>query len=227
MTKSSQKSLGKRAQGEETRATLIAVGARLFAQHGYSGVSVRTLAAEAEVNLATVGYHFGGKPGLYAAILQAIIDERHRIFPSTDEVNERLADAGSDAVAKAAVVDWFVNQLVREILDNEDYFWPTVIVSRELAHPSEHFKRLEAEFFDPSFDALCALVRGVFPAETESEEIIITAHCFISIVIKMLEGQKLITRRLGWDSYEGHLDTVVAILKKRIRGFLGFPMENA
>lgn len=226
MSKTTSKTCGRKAQGEETRATLIAVGARLFAQHGYAGVSMRTLAAEAEVNLATVGYHFGGKPGLYAAILQEIIDERDAIFPTRDEVEARLTEAGDDQAARTGVVDWFVGQLVREILDSEEYFWPTVMVSRELAHPSEHFPRLQTEFFDPSFEALCSLVQGVSPEETAREEVIIVSNSIISIVIKLLEGQKLITQRLGWESYEGHIDTVERILKKRVRGLLGLPMEN-
>lgn len=221
------KTMTKKAQGEETRSILIDVGARLFAQHGYAGVSMRTLAAEAGVNLATVGYHFGGKPGLYAAILQEIINVRDEIFPTKDGVEMRLSEAGTDVSAKAAVADWFVSQLVREILDNEECFWPTVMVSRELSHPSEHFERLKMEFFDPSLESLSTLVRGLVPAETEPEEIILTAYCIISIVIKILEGQNLLQSQLGWESYEGRMDFIETVVKKRVRGLLGLPMECA
>ena len=218
---------GRKAQGEETRARLIEVGSRLFAQKGYDGVSMRTLAAEAGVNLATVGYHFGGKPGLYQAILERIIAFRYEIFPKAEEVRARIEAAGSDRAALCRVADWFVDRVARELLGHSELAWAAFMVSRELAQPSEWFELLAREFFTPSMDALRALVTGVLPPETGSEEITITGHCVISIIIKLLEAHGLITKRLGWDSYASNLDCLIDILKKRIRGLLGLPMEDA
>lgn len=216
----------KATQGEETRATLIETGARLFAQNGYSGVSMRTLAAEAGVNLATVSYHFGGKAGLYEAIVQEIIDIRDDIFPPKADVAARLEAAGDDIRARALVVDWLIDSLTRDLLGEADYVWGTVIISRELVHPSELYPKLLRQFFDPTFDSLCALVEGASPAPGNRAEVIVTAHCIIGIFIKMLETSTLICERLDWKSYEGHLETLAATLKKRIRGLLGLPMET-
>jgi AcrR family transcriptional regulator len=221
------KTLSRRAQGEETRATLIDVGARLFAQKGYDGVSMRTLAAEAGVNLATVGYHFGGKPGLYQAIMEEIIAVRHELFPEAQEVRERLTKAGDDVRAKCAVSDWFVGQIVRELLGNSEYAWPAFIVSRELAQPSEWYDKLEHEFFQPSFESLCALVSGVVAPGTRREEVVLTAHCLIGTVTKIMEAQGAIARRLGWDDLSEHIDLLETIITKRARGLLGLPMEDA
>ena len=51
------------------RAALVAAATPLFAEKGYNGVSVRALAAASGVNLSMVSYYFGGKEGLYAAVL--------------------------------------------------------------------------------------------------------------------------------------------------------------
>ncbi|AMK12576.1 MAG: TetR/AcrR family transcriptional regulator [Pseudodesulfovibrio sp.] len=217
----------KATQGEETRATLIDTGARLFAQNGYNGVSMRTLAAEAGVNLATVGYHFGGKAGLYEAILREIIDIRDDIIPPKAEVASRIEAAGDDLDAKARVVDWLVDRLTRDLLGVGDYVWGTVIISRELVHPSELYPELLHQFFNPTFDSLCTLVRGTSPAPADPTEVVVTAQCIIGIIIKMLENSTMVCQRLGWESYEGHLETLAAILKKRIRGLIGLPMEIA
>ena len=53
----------------DCRATLIAAAAPLFAEKGYNGVSVRELAKSAGFNLSMISYYFGGKEGLYAAVL--------------------------------------------------------------------------------------------------------------------------------------------------------------
>lgn len=50
-------------------------GSELFASHGFSGVSVETIAGKAGVNKAMISYHFGGKRGLHTAILTSTFDE--------------------------------------------------------------------------------------------------------------------------------------------------------
>ncbi|WFS63306.1 CerR family C-terminal domain-containing protein [Pseudodesulfovibrio thermohalotolerans] len=217
----------KQTQGEETRATLIYTGARLFAQNGYNGVSMRTLAAEAGVNLATVSYHFGGKAGLYEAIIREIFKVRDQIYPPTPTVEARLAEAGDSPEEKAAVADWFMDTLINGLLTRTEYAWGTVIISRELVHPSELYPKMEELFFRPNLESLCTLVRGTAAHCLSKADMAITAHAVISIVIKLLEGHDLLCRVIGWDSFENHLETVSQIIKTRIRGLLGLPMENA
>lgn len=54
----------------DTRTRMIDAATPLFAKHGLNGVSVRSLASAAGVNLSMISYHFGGKEGLYAEILR-------------------------------------------------------------------------------------------------------------------------------------------------------------
>ena len=53
----------------DCRENIIAAAVPLFAAKGLNGVSVRELAAAADVNLSMISYYFGGKEGLYAAVL--------------------------------------------------------------------------------------------------------------------------------------------------------------
>jgi AcrR family transcriptional regulator len=55
---------------EETRDRLLRAAARLFAEKGYEGTSVKELATEAGVNVSLVSYHFGGKEGLFKTCLE-------------------------------------------------------------------------------------------------------------------------------------------------------------
>lgn len=56
---------------EATRQALLQAGAELFSERGYDGVPIEGLAARAGVNKALISYHFRGKRGLYAAILES------------------------------------------------------------------------------------------------------------------------------------------------------------
>jgi TetR/AcrR family transcriptional regulator len=53
----------------DCRGNLIEATTPLFAEKGFNGVGVRELATAAGVNLSMISYYFGGKEGLYAAVL--------------------------------------------------------------------------------------------------------------------------------------------------------------
>jgi len=51
------------------KARLMDVAAKLFAEKGLDGTSVRDIAKEAGLNLSLVSYYFGGKDGLYLELI--------------------------------------------------------------------------------------------------------------------------------------------------------------
>src|SRR6476659_9682704 len=71
----------------ETRERLIDVSARLFAERGFSKVTVREICQRAHANVAAVNYHFGGKTGLYDEVVGAAIR-------TMQKTTEEIRDAG-------------------------------------------------------------------------------------------------------------------------------------
>ncbi|NEU29912.1 forespore capture DNA-binding protein RefZ [bacterium LRH843] len=73
-----------------TKDKMLDVAVRLFHTKGYDGTSVRDIAAGANVNVALVSYHFGGKKGLYEEVMTHFLEgylhvmkgELHRDFSS-------------------------------------------------------------------------------------------------------------------------------------------------
>lgn len=57
----------------DTRTQILDAAEHLFAEHGYSGTSVRAITRLAGVNLAAVGYHFGSKAELMASVARRVI----------------------------------------------------------------------------------------------------------------------------------------------------------
>lgn len=66
------------SRSERTRAAIIAAGGQLFAANGFAATGIRDIARSAGVNLALISYHFGGKAGLYDAILKDVINAARR-----------------------------------------------------------------------------------------------------------------------------------------------------
>ncbi|UYM24682.1 TetR family transcriptional regulator [Streptomyces albus] len=58
----------------DTRTHLLDAAEHLFAEHGYRGTSVRAITKLAGANLAAVGYHFGSKAELMAAVARRVIE---------------------------------------------------------------------------------------------------------------------------------------------------------
>jgi AcrR family transcriptional regulator len=58
----------------DTRTQILDAAEHLFAEHGYRGTSVRAITKLAGANLAAVGYHFGSKAELMAAVARRVIE---------------------------------------------------------------------------------------------------------------------------------------------------------
>jgi AcrR family transcriptional regulator len=76
------------ADSRHTKERILAKATLLFAEHGYDGVSLRTIATEADTHLALIHYHFGTKEDLYRAIwagrYSGPIEWRTRMFAEID-----------------------------------------------------------------------------------------------------------------------------------------------
>lgn len=53
----------------DSRTRLIKVATPLFAEKGFKGVNLREIAGVAGINVSMISYYFGGKEGLYGAVL--------------------------------------------------------------------------------------------------------------------------------------------------------------
>ncbi|MCA9756911.1 MAG: TetR family transcriptional regulator [Candidatus Eisenbacteria bacterium] len=67
---------------QDTQRRILEAAEKLFAERGFAATSLRSIVAEAQVNLAAVHYHFGSKEGLIREVLARFIrpvtEERHR-----------------------------------------------------------------------------------------------------------------------------------------------------
>lgn len=88
-----------------TRARLLEAAEALFIEHGYEGMSLRQITSYAEVNLAAVNYHFGGKEALVQELLSARLDrlnqERLQLLSICEE---KSGDPPMDACAVLSVL---------------------------------------------------------------------------------------------------------------------------
>lgn len=103
---------------KESRHKLIKAALPLFAEKGYAAVSIRELAATAQVNSALITYHFGGKENLYRAVLEDQFNQLIELF--SDKKYSYLAPAEKIREAARDIIDFQgKNPFFRKLLFGE------------------------------------------------------------------------------------------------------------
>lgn len=112
----------------DSKAHYISTAKRLFAAHGYHGVSLGKLAAEAGVTKQAILHFFGTKDRVYAAVLEdlaaTLCAEVDRVSGST--ALDRLATYLHGVRAAALLSDEEVRLVLRALLDADGRarHWP-------------------------------------------------------------------------------------------------------
>ena len=84
---------------QTTKRLILSAAESLFAEHGFTHVSMRMITQRANVNLAAVNYHFGSKKNLIQAVLGKYLDI---YIPSVEQEIEALQKS-SDITVHALI----------------------------------------------------------------------------------------------------------------------------
>jgi AcrR family transcriptional regulator len=147
----------------DTRERLLAAAERLFAEHGYSRVSVRAIAAAAGVNWSLVGYHFRGKDGLLSEVYR-----RHCSTLNTERL-KLLAEARRGRPRLERIIEAFVRPALAEI--QTSYGQSTFSRLRAIlaAEDSALLNQLVADNFDMSSRTFVAAIQECLPRVPRDE----------------------------------------------------------
>lgn len=92
MTATTKPKRRRRSDGLATRRRVLDVANELFAAGGYQATSLRQIAGAADIDIATLKYHFDDKPTLFSMVYK----EGHEQFVATlAPITEQLEAAGS------------------------------------------------------------------------------------------------------------------------------------
>jgi len=148
--------------GTRTKCLILNTAERLFAERGFSDVSLRQIIAAAGVNLAAVHYHFGSK--------EALIDEvlTRRISPLNAERITRLQQAEQRAGKKGPPLAHILEALVgpalrlsRDTGRGGDMFMQ--LIGRALSDPNEKLQDLVLRQIKVVADQFLPALRRALP----------------------------------------------------------------
>lgn len=148
----------------ETLERIIATAARLFAQFGYHGVSLRQIAKDAGIQASLAQYHFKTKEGVFRAVFErCILPINHERLRRLDQcAMERAAgrDVGLEAVVRA-----FVEPTVLRVAKDKNPITVhyAALIAQIQNDPQDHARHISREFTDPIARHTLAALRAEMP----------------------------------------------------------------
>lgn len=94
---------------KDTKKAILATAERMFAEHGFDGVSVRDVTRAAGTNLGAVTYHFGSKKELFGAVMAVKFEHFHVMM---DEI--RMASLSPELKLRRLMTDFAMEVLHRD-----------------------------------------------------------------------------------------------------------------
>jgi len=213
------------ARGDETRAQLLDAALELFALEGFEAVTTRRLAAKAGVNIAAIGYHFGGKRDLYRALLKQLVADTEPMFgPAMARLGAAIAGARGNRDAIGQLVAAFVETVLRIFIGSDFMRWRAPLVMREYANPSEDFDILYRGRIEPLHRCLTALVAAALGREEYDPSCAIRAHAVMGQIIVYGVARVVLLRRLGLEEYgPDEIALVAGEARQSVLASLGLP----
>lgn len=189
------------SRGHATRQALIEAGCRLFGEKGFHACSTREIAKYAGTNQALIGFHFGGKEGLYSAVLDCVEQQLYEKLMPTPETLERLrqVDDKKEATVCLQAIGEMIDNLVEVLIDPELEMWVRVILQEQQGDSPDH-ERVFTNFAAPHFDFLFGLVSRVHADRGEAENRLTTV-ILIGQILAFRPAQSLILKHMRWSSF--------------------------
>lgn len=177
-------------RGQRTRERLVEEGLRLFALKGFDAVSTRELSQASGANIAAIHFHFGGKAGLYEAVIGDVAGRLARIYAEATDAGvspgdaqdggqaapptstgpgvapgERLGPTAPSATGAdgedSRLARAMIERMVVSLLSSKRSRWMTLLLQREFINPTEGFASIFETALRPVLEAMAASVEAV------------------------------------------------------------------
>ena len=186
----------RRRDPDRTQSEILEVATREFAERGYSGGRVDEIAAQTRTTKRMIYYYFGGKEGLFMAVLEQAYA---RIRALEQQVDVDHLDPES-AVRRVAELTFDHHEAHPDFIR---------LVSIENTHRAEHLAKLDgvATLNNPAVTVLEEILRrghetGVFRRQVEPLDLhmLISAFCVFRVAnrytFRSIFGRDMMSRRL-------------------------------
>lgn len=208
----------KYAAAEATKDKLIQAAGELAAELGMDNVSTRAVAEASGENIGSIHYHFGGKNGLFEAVVRDAIGCCSTVHEA--EIIDGLGDAPTREELGRAVQE-LIRQEIDDMFRSDRPDWHSLVIYQLLQRDDALYELFREEVLDPGMDGMTRFFRLIDPAM--SDEVAFLHNIAMKMpIFAHANYRKAMLKRLGVERYsEAYLLQLEELLVRQCQLTLG------
>jgi TetR/AcrR family transcriptional regulator, regulator of cefoperazone and chloramphenicol sensitivity len=135
---------------DPTRNRVLVAAVEIFAAHGFRETTVREICAKADVNIASVNYHFRNKASLYKEALAFAFMQADQRYP--------LDEAKDAKLSAEQRLSNFIRIFLHKLTDDTHLGHHGKLIAREIADPTDALDDIIKIAIVPQFEILSKVV---------------------------------------------------------------------
>lgn len=218
----------KKDNASDTKHRLLEAAIDVFGRHGFDPATTRMIAKAANVNIAAIPYYFGGKGGLYQAVIDHIVEQ---IKKEAGELLEQIGEAtftGNTGRQQARqLIQAFLERFINFIAGSEQGPRVSRIILREQMFPSPAYDTIFEGFLKPVLNALSTLIMAA-SGECDPRQATFKAMTLMGQVVIFRVARETIVRGLDLEGYSPEeLEEIRRVLVANALAITAMPSESS
>ncbi len=212
----------KYASSEQTYDALIEAAGELAADKGFANVSTRAIAAKAGANISSIHYHFGGKEGLFEAVVRRISD--HINNNSYEQVIKKFEGELDTPLGQAKAVAAIMQRHIDGFFDKDKPWWYAKVIYQSLQYDNHIYEVVNREFVEPMSNAIYGLLEKIIPGMSVEDKVLYNIMT-VSFCAMHSNYRIPILHSLGCTEYsDGYVEKLKNIATRVVQQALGLPV---
>lgn len=188
--------------GGNARERLLVAAMDVFGKYGYEGATTRQIAGQAHVNIAAIPYYYGGKEGLYQAVIDHITMTIKAQVEETVSTIYTTSFSGAHGKEKAlALLEEFLTRMIEFMVGSDQAPRISRIIIREQMYPTDAYDTIFKGFMEPALGAVALLV-SVLTEDDSEETARLRAMALFGQILAFRVARETLVRLLDWQGYD-------------------------
>lgn len=186
----------------DSRQRLIDAGLEIFGSYNLEGATTRQLAEHAGVNQAAIPYYFGGKEGLYLAVVEYLFSSNFAVIgPLVSELQQELTKKRPSREQALALLKKLLGTMLERVLTRKASSTWARIIMREQMQPTQAFSLIYEKGIRRVHETVSMLLAIILEKKPTDRKVVLRSHMVVGQILIFLAGRETIRRRLDLTGY--------------------------
>ncbi|MCF7849402.1 MAG: TetR/AcrR family transcriptional regulator [Kiritimatiellales bacterium] len=209
--------------GDKTKKAMVNAAGELAAELGFASVSTRAVAERSGENIGSIHYHFGGKDGLFEAVVRDAMSccTEKEFHGAIDELSEE-----STLEDLSKVIRIIIAGEITDMFRSDRPGWHSQVIYQLLQRDDTLYEIFRTEVMDPSMESMNRFFRLIDPNMGKADAFL-HAVCMKLPIFAHASYRKALLKGLGEKEYsEAYLQKMEDLLVRQTQLLLGLPDDR-